>query len=300
MQKCGLELTELKAYKEIELNEEKNLTFFLEKHSTKEGTWGHLTVHKGQIDFNFLDGAEKVISSHQLNTTNNTLLIPPACWHNIASTSSEFSATLRFLSKPHRYFEKKYGFTPVHHDLLNIYQMYFHETQDMKILDIGSGSGRNAMFFALLGHKVTCLDNNQDAIQKMSHITQKEKLTNLTIKTHDLNETLTLDKQEFDLVISTNSLQFLNNNRVKPLLTALQSMTKTKGTHILVFPIKSTCFNYPKSFTYLADTNEIYQFYQDCGWSVIEYTENNGLLKKLDENGRPLQGVFGLLVAQKG
>jgi tellurite methyltransferase len=101
-------ITTLKAYKQIKLNSEKNLQFFLDKHSTKEGTWGNLTVHDGTIELVFLDGHANELSHHTLTPKSPTLVIPPASWHKIASTSAAFKATLEFCCQQHRYFEKKY------------------------------------------------------------------------------------------------------------------------------------------------------------------------------------------------
>ena len=180
-------ITALKAYKQIELHGEKKLRFFLDKHSTKEGTWGHLTVHESPIEFVFLDEYGNELLHHTLNSESPALVIPPASWHKIASTSDNFKATL----------------------------------------------------------------------------------------------------------------QFLNSSSINSLLTQLQSLTARGGMHFLVFPIESEPYIYPESFTYLAKTNELYHFYQDSGWSILEYKEKPGQLYKQDESGKPKQGIFGLLLAQK-
>lgn len=95
------------------------------------------------------------------------------------------------------------------------------------------------------------------------------------------------------------TLQFLNPQSIKPLLTKLHSLTSLGGFHFLVFPIKAEPYTYPERFTYLAETNELYHFYQDCGWSILEYKEKTGQLHQLDEHGKPKQGIFGHLLAQK-
>jgi len=292
-------ITTLKAYKQIELNGEKNLQFFLDKHSTKEGTWGNLTMHDGTIDFVFLDGYANELSSLTLTPKSPALAIPPASWHKIASTSAEFKATLQFYCQPHRYFEKKYRLTSIHHDLWYIYQTYLQDREKMAILDVGCGSGRNPLYFALSGHDIIAIDKNEDAIKNIQHIAAQEQLLNIETYVHDLNQPILFNDKSFDFIYSTVALQFLNPSSIKPLLTKLQSLTSPGGFHFLVFPIKAEPYIYPERFTYLAETNELYHFYQDCGWSILEYKEKPGQLHKLDEHGKPKQGVFGHLLAQK-
>tara|TARA_R110002126_G_scaffold17798_2_gene68925 strand:+ start:96653 stop:97561 length:909 start_codon:yes stop_codon:yes gene_type:complete len=289
----------LRPYKKIELNSENKLQFFLDKHSTKEGTWGCLELHEGEIDFIFLNGEGHELSRQLMNSKHATLLIPPASWHKIEPKSGEFNATLQFYCKPHRYFEKKYKLSSVHHDLNYVYQTYLSTYEKITMLDVGCGSGRNPLYFSMLGHLTTGIDINQNAINKTREIAEKEALSNIKLQVHDLNQLIPDFDDTFDFVYSTVALQFLNKASIHPLLTQLQNQTVMNGMHCLVFPIKSEIYSYPESFTYLAEPNELYQFYQDSGWSILEYREKPGQLHKLDETGKPKQGMFALLLAQK-
>ncbi len=295
----------LACYKEILIssedhnsNEEKQ-SFFLEKHSTKEGTWGHLQLQSGTFDFVFLDGAGQELSRHKINPEKPQILIPPSAWHKIVPTGTSFSATLSFYCRPHRYFNKKHGLGNVHGDLLHAYQTYLQTEKNMNILDIGCGSGRNLLYMALAGHQVMGADINQPALEKINAIAQQENLSNVTTATHDLHQPMLLADQSYDLVVSTVSLQFLEPQRIPSLLQELQQATKAGGKHVLVFPVGAAQFELPASFKYLPESKELYHFYQDSGWSILEYTESTGTLHRLDERGRPIQGLFGFLVAQK-
>ena len=289
----------LRAYKQIELNNEKNLQFFLDKHSTKEGIWGQLTVYEGTIEFVFLDGEGNELSHHTLIPNSPSLIIPPALWHKIASTSTDFKATLQFYCQSHRFFEKKSHLGAIHQDLWTIYQTYLQDREKLSILDVGCGSGRNPLYFSLAGHNVIGLDKNENAIENIRHIAAQEQLSNIEALVHDLNQPITIKDKSFDFIYSTVAIQFLNRSSIEPLLTKMQSLTTTGGIHFLVFPIKEEPYNYPESFTYLAESNELYHFYQDSGWSILEYKEKPGQLHKLDETGKPKQGIFGHLLAQK-
>ncbi len=290
---------DLICYKRIELDSHGKLKFFLEKHSTKEGTWGLLQLHFGEIDFIFLNGEDRELSRYRLNNNNPALHIPPALWHKIEPISENFAATLEFYCQPHRYFNKKYDLGNVHSDLYYFYNTYLQEKRNLNMLDVGCGQGRNLLFLALLGHQLTGVDIKETSIHKVEEIAQKENLANIKTVLHNLQQPLPLQKESYDVVVSLVSLQFLEPNRIHALLTELQLTTAIGGLHFLVFPIKAESYSLPSSFTYLPKSKELYDFYQDSGWSILEYKESVGQLHKLDDSGKPIQGLFGFLLAQK-
>jgi tellurite methyltransferase len=289
----------LVCYKEIELTHNNKINFFVQKHSTKEGTWGLLTIESGELEFIFLDGEGKELSCTYLNETNNQIQIPPAAWHKVKPISKAFFARLKFFCLPHRYFPNKYKRGNVHSDLLYVFNNYIHTKDKLNILDVGCGKGRNVLYAALLGHHVTGIDIKQDSIDSLCEIVKQEQMENVRTLLHDLNQPLPVNDCFYDFIISTVSLQFLKKERIPSLLRELQTLTKPGGLHLLVFPIKESLFTFPESFTYLSEKKALYHFYQDSGWAALEYSESVGQLHRLDESGKPIQGLFGLLLAQK-
>lgn len=293
------EYNELMCYKQTDIDSHGKLKFFLEKHSTKEGTWGKLSLHEGAIDFVFLNGQGQELSRTRINKEYPQLFIPPASWHKIIPVSESFKASLEFYCMPHRYFNKKYGLGAVHSDLVYVYQTYLRHLQGLSILDAGCGSGRNLLYLATMGHSVTGIDHQQSALEAIQDIVQKEALTKVSTLLHDLNQPSNIELEHYDLVLSTVTLQFLNPKHIPELLVGLQKATKKNGYHFLVFPIQSELYSLPDSFTYLPQKEVLYHAYQDSGWSILEYKESVGHLHKQDEQGRPISGLFGFLFAQK-
>nr|HAT8714261.1 SAM-dependent methyltransferase TehB [Legionella jordanis] len=293
-----LKETDLICYQENRFNHHSKLNFFLKKHSTKEGTWGTLKILKGDIELVFLNGNEEELWRHRLSA-KHSLTIPPACWHKIMPLSAEFEFTLSFSCKPQRFFSKKYGLGEVHKDLFYVWQTYLSELKKLNILDVGCGSGRNLLYFALLGHSLTGLDANESALNTIQQIANHENFAEVQTKRVDLNEPLNLPDEAFNLIFSTVSIQFLQPERIPSLLLELQKATAEQGFHVLVFPIRSETFSLPASFTFLPEKEALYHYYQDQGWSILEYKESVGQLHKKDELGKPIQGLFGLIVAQK-
>lgn len=286
-------------YKELPINPQTKSTFFLNKHSTKEGTWGVLKQLSGKGELVFLDGSEKVLSRQPLDNNHPEVIIPPAAWHKIASPSADFSAQLTFYCEKHRYFSKKHKLGSVHSDVLYFLKHYINDSTPLNILDVGCGSGRNLLYCALLNHQVTGIDYNASAIATIDNIVQAERLTKVKAIVHDLHLPMPAMSEPFDIIFSTVSLQFLKPERIPALLQELQDKTKPGGMHLLVFPIAAQPYDLPVSFTYLAKREELYHYYQDSGWSVLEYKESVGQLHKLDQAGKPIQGLFGLLIAKK-
>lgn len=293
------EHNEFMCYKQIDLDSQGKLKFFLEKHSTKEGTWGLLLLQEGIIDFVFLNGQGQELSCTRIDVEHPQLLIPPAVWHKIVPVSASFKASLEFYCIPQRYFNKKYGLSAVHSDLVSIYQTYLCHLQNASILDVGCGSGRNLLYLAKMGHRVLGIDHNQPALATVREIAQNEALSGVDVQWHDLNCPLNLKPESYELIISTVTLQFLNPQHIPELLAVLQEATKKNGYHFLVFPIYSESYPLPDFFTFLPQKEELYRVYQDSGWSILEYKESVGHLHKQDEMGRQISGLFGILLAQK-
>lgn len=150
----SIEYDNLICYKQISIDNHGKLKFFLEKHSTKEGTWGKLSLNEGEIDFIFQNGLGQELSRIRLDKNNRQLSIPPASWHKIIPINTAFDAQLEFYCKPHRYFNKKYGLTEVHRDLLYVYHTYLSHLGPLTTLDVGCASDRNLLYLAQLGHYV--------------------------------------------------------------------------------------------------------------------------------------------------
>ncbi|MBR1777164.1 MAG: methyltransferase domain-containing protein [Alphaproteobacteria bacterium] len=78
--------------------------------------------------------------------------------------------------------------------------------QEIKVLDIGCGEGKDAVYMARLGYDVTAFDLTENGIRKTLKLAEKH---NVTVKAFvdDIN-TFQL-KETFDIIYSTGTVQYL-------------------------------------------------------------------------------------------
>ncbi len=144
------------------------------------------------------------------------------------------------------------------------------------------------------------IDINNEALDQLQLIIDKESLNNrLHLQQADLNTDYDCITGQFDIVLATVSLQFLKPENITNLLLKLQSVSAKNAFHHIIIPIQNNIFTLPKSFKYLPESRSLYDIYQNNGWSIAEYKEQPGQLAKKDDSGKPIQGIFAQLIAQK-
>jgi tellurite methyltransferase len=100
-----------------------------------------------------------------------------------------------------------------------------------KVLDLGCGEGRNALFLAEHGCEVTAVDISVSGIQKLQHLAASRALSIQTA----VQDMRTYTFQEcFDLIISHGCLHLIARDEWQPLLAQCQHYTKLGGYNIVV------------------------------------------------------------------
>lgn len=261
-----------------------------QKHNTKIGTWAKLTVLKGTIDFDILDENDKILSQHHFTSENQPPFIEPQQWHRIVGCSEDTQCQLRFFCTLEDYFNKKYELTKTHSEVVEAMQTI----KPCSVLDLGCGSGRNSLYLSKLGFDVTAYDKNSDSIAKLNDIAKAEQITNIKTKIYDINESEITD--QYDLIISTVVLMFLNPKQAPSIIKNMQEHTEIGGYNLIVSAMDTA--EYPCNFfPFPLKEGELKHYYQD--WNIIKYNENIGQLHRLDENGNRITLRFATMLAQK-
>ena len=156
-------------------------------------------------------------------------------------------------------------------------------------LDMGCGSGRNALYLSALGFRVTAVDANPNAIGRLQAAAQQEGVNNLDARIYDINDAA-LDAS-YDFIACTVTLMFLDPARVGAVLADMQHCTRPGGANLIVCAMDTEAYPCPMNFPFVFHPGELRQAY--TGWEMLKYNEDVGTM----HNGARLQ--FATMLARK-
>lgn len=264
---------------------------FQEKHNTKVGTWAKLTVLKGAIKYYELTEDGDIVSEEIFDVNHQRPFVEPQVWHKVEAMTDDLECQLAFYCKPEDYFAKKYNLTTTHSEVLNA----VNYIQSGKVLDLGCGRGRNALYLNLLGFDVTALDHNQESIDFLNYMIEKEGAQNIKTELYDINQANV--EGEFDLIVSTVVMMFLKRERIPAIIENMQKNTKAGGYNLIVCAMSTDDYPCPMPFSFTFKEGELKEYYQ--GWELVKYNEDLGHLHKTDEHGNRIQLRFATMLARK-
>lgn len=189
------------------------------------------------------------------------------------------------------YYTEKYGLTRTHSDVVNAVTV----VPPGKTLDLGCGSGRNSLYLNQKGFDVTAWDKNPMSISNLNKIIEAEGLKNITADVVDLN-TLHFDG-EYDFILSTVVMMFLERNTIPGLIANMQRCTKVGGYNLIVAAMDTEDFPCTVGFPFAFTEAELSHYY--AGWALLKYNEDVGELHKTDAEGNRIKLRFATMLARK-
>lgn len=264
---------------------------FQEKHNTKIGTWAKLTIHQGSLKYYELTESGEIVSETVFDSNNQPPFVEPQVWHRVEPLSDDLECQLAFYCTAEDFYAKKYNLTATHSEVLNA----VNYIQSGKVLDLGSGRGRNSLYLNLLGFDVTALDHSEESIQFLDRIIEQEQLDNISTGIYDINQATV--QGEFDLIVSTVVMMFLNRERIPAIIQNMQQNTKVGGYNLIVCAMSTSEYPCPMPFSFTFGEGELANYYQ--GWELVKYNEDVGELHKTDINGNRIKMKFATMLAKK-
>ncbi|CAM7806278.1 tellurite resistance methyltransferase TehB [Atlantibacter hermannii] len=189
------------------------------------------------------------------------------------------------------YFTEKYGLTRTHSEVIAAMPYL----TPGRVLDLGCGNGRNSLYLAANGFDVTAWDKNPSSIANIQRIAQAEGLTSIQSDVRDLN-TLTFDG-EYDFILSTVVMMFLESATIPGLINNMQRCTKSGGYNLIVAAMDTADYPCTVGFPFAFREGELSDYY--AGWDIVKYNENPGELHRTDEAGNRIKLRFATLFARK-
>lgn len=147
-----------------------------------------------------------------------------------------------------------------------LYDIVNRLSHDAKVLDLGCGEGRNALFLAQNGLDVTAVDISEAGIAKLRHLAHQKGLSVAT-EVQDMREYTF--KDSYDLIVAHGCLHLIERQCWMSLLDRIKTHTNPEGYNIIaVFTDKIPPPDDIKEFTVgLFHEGELFQFYK--GWRII-------------------------------
>jgi len=164
----------------------------------------------------------------------------------------------------------------------------------LKLLDIGCGEGRNAVFFARNGYDVTAFDSSEKGIEK-TRMLADESLVKIKVFKADINEFKL--SEHFDILFSTGVLHYIPPQLRQKIFENYRNFTNSDGLNVFsVFVHKPFIEKAPDAepTAHKWISGEILTYYHD--W-LIEYCTEE--IFDCMSSGKPHKHAVNRIIARK-
>lgn len=101
-------------------------------------------------------------------------------------------------------------------------------SKDIKVLDIGCGEGKDAVWLAKQGYSVTAFDITSNGVRKAKEMA-KEQGVDINVFVADVNNFEINEK--FDIIYSTGTIQYLEDDKIDGFFKKVKDMTNVNGVN---------------------------------------------------------------------
>lgn len=165
---------------------------------------------------------------------------------------------------------------------------------DKKVLDIGCGEGKDAVYMAQKGYSVTAFDLTENGIRKTVKLAE-DRGVKVTAYVDDIN-TFTNDGQ-YDIIYSTGTVQYLFDENKKEFFEKLEKMTKPGGIVFINVFVEKSFLELPPDWDIeekMWKSGELFTYFAD--WKVEKIDE---VIFEDDSGGVPHYHCMDTIICRK-
>lgn len=161
-----------------------------------------------------------------------------------------------------------------------------------RVLDIGCGEGKDAVFFAKCGYDVTAFDISEQGIEKAKKLAEHNQVEINFFKADILDYR---PDTEFDIIFSSGVFHFLSKEKRNEICSSLKEHTSENGINVLnVFVEKPFINRAPNKKRNLWRSGELFEYYYDWMFHICKEE-----IFDCNSGGIPHKHCMNTLAAQK-
>lgn len=165
---------------------------------------------------------------------------------------------------------------------------------NLKVIDIGAGEGRDAVFFAEQGFEVYATDISPNGLEKAERLAD-EREVDIHILEADANDVEF--PEPIDVVYSTGTLQYIRPNNRQRQFEHFRRNTTPGGLHVLFAFVDHPEIPTPPDWTaneYFYDRSELQEYYAE--WNILDA---QGITFEDESGGEPHKHAAEILTVRK-
>ncbi len=144
-------------------------------------------------------------------------------------------------------------------------------TKGLKVLDIGCGEGKDAVYMAEKGCEVTAFDITESGIRKTKLLAER-KGVKINAFSADINDFKLEDK--FDIVYSTGTIQHLFDEKIESFFEHLKTLVKPEGIVYFNVFVDKPFLPLPPDWNIeekMWKTGQLFSYFAD--WEILKLDE---------------------------
>ncbi len=286
-------------YKQMPLWNEKTIAkWVLWIHNTKAWLYGKINLVSWALEYFLYDENDEIYKKTILSPGNPGIALPQQN-HSVKPVWKIEMYIDFYKEKPEKLhlqeqkFIKKYWKNP-HFEVIELLDI-IPNLEEKTVADICCGWWRNGLFLAEnWALKTTFFDKNRETLETIQNLWN---VNNLNIETQEIDFNKGHIDWNYDIIINTVSLQFLQKKEALRIIAEMQKSTNLWWYNLIIAPILSEDVPCKIDFPFLAEQNEIKELYKN--WEIIEYNEMIWEFHRVDENWVKVKSRFATIIARK-